>query len=386
MPLSNKLIALAVISFLLFFVILVSIRGSFRGKINPPQTTPEQDLSTHPIYSKYQFNNTENTINIGIQPLWTPTGFITEALKRDDVLLNALSELGKKIQFFSFLKGDDVNFFLTRKDIEVGIGGDMPAIRAAATLDVIIPALIQQGFCSIVANRHMLLRELRYEPIGFAFGSNAHYALLNALKFEDIASNQINLIPMDVTEMPYALHSGKITAFSAWEPTPSISINKYSNHVVIHHSQSSGYLYFLKSFSDKNPEAVRQIIAAEIRSIKWMQSDIKNLFKASQWALTAGKSLSGSPIHLTVEQYANLAQKDIIGLDFEPIIPIKNLKHKGPLHQEFNFLKSLGKISASKRWENVRGSFDRIIIKEIIDNEKKYKINQFKYKVNKNEN
>ena len=109
-------------------MVLVSIRGSFREKINPPQTTPKRDLTNHPIYSKYQFNNTENTINIGIQPLWTPTGFITEALKRDDVLLNALSELGKKIQFFSFLKSDDVNFFLTRKvtpleniDLQLGL-------------------------------------------------------------------------------------------------------------------------------------------------------------------------------------------------------------------------------------------------------------------------
>jgi len=386
LPHLKKLIALAVSSFLLFFVVLVSTRGSFRGKINPPKTTPEQDLSNHPIYSKYQFNNTENTINIGIQPLWTPTGFITETLKRDNVLLNALSELGKKIQFFSFLKGDDVNFFLTRKDIDAGIGGDMPAIRAASTLDLIIPALIQQGFCSIVANRHMQLRELRYEPIGFAFGSNAHYALLNALKYEGIASNQTKLVPMDVTEMPSALHSGEITAFSAWEPTPSISKNKHSNNVIIHRSQSSGYLYFLKSFSDKNPEAVRQIVAAEIRSIKWMQSDIKNLFKASQWALSASKILSGKPILLTVEQNANLAQKDIIGLLSEPIIPRKYLKHKGPLHKEYDFLKSLGKISASISWKKVRGSFDRKIIKEIMDNKKKYKINQFKYKVYQNEN
>lgn len=376
----SKLIAYVVFGLLFLAFIMVS-QGPFEGdnKHRRDKTTPKRDLSSHPIYSGYKFSKADNVINIGIQPLWVPTGLITEAFKRDTVLQKELAELGKELRFYSFLKGDDVNFFLKHGQIAVGIGGDMPAIHAASTFDVIIPALIQQGFCSIVAKRHMLLKELRGEPIGYAYGSNAHYALLNALAYEGITKNDVNLISMDVTEMPESLQKGEVTAFAAWEPTPSITLNKYPDNVVIHRSQSSGYLYFSRSFSEKYPEAMRLIVAAEIRAIKWMQNDIKNLVRASFWSHKAGEDLSGKKLAFSIKENAELAQKDIIGLSSIPRISAKHLKQEGPLHKEFKFLKELGKIPVSVRWDKVRSSFNLQIIKEIIANKKIYKLNEFKY-------
>ncbi len=382
----RALIALTVTSLLFLVFAVFFILGSIKGdnKHKQAEIDPQKVLQNHPIYSGYEFRKGENVINIGVQPLWVPTGFITEALKRDTVLHKGLSTLGKELRFYSFLKGDDVNFFLKRGNIDVGIGGDMPAIRAASTFDVIIPVLIQQGFCSIVAKRHMLLKELKGESIGYAFGSNAHYALLNALAYEGINKSHVNLISMDVTEMPESLQKGEISAFSAWEPTPTITLNKYQENVVIHRSQSSGYMYFLKSFSDKHPEAMNQIVAAEIRAVKWMNNDIKNLMKASSWALSAGQELSGKKLALTVLQNVELAQKYILGLSSIPIIPSKYLEQGGPLQKEFKFLKDLGKIPMSVKWERSRNSFDRKIIREIIANSKKYRLDEFKYKRNQN--
>ena len=340
-----------------------------------------QDLSHHPVYSKYKFSNAENVINLGVQPLYSPTGFITEVMKRDAVLRKNLSALGMEVRFYAFFKGGDVNWFLRKGNIDVGIGGDMPAITAAATMDTVIPALIQQGFTSVVANRSMLIRELRGKKIGYAFGSNAHYALLKALSSGRLSEDQVKLISMDVNEMPEALQSGKVTAFSAWEPTPAITLMKYPENVVIHRYLSSGYIYFTKIFSDKYPEVVRQIVAAEIRALRWMQSSRENLLKASEWALQASERLTMQKVELSVEENASLAEDDILGITSAPIIPQNDLRQNGSLFTEFEFLKALNQIPASANWKKVRGSFDLQIMIDVVTHSKEYKLNEFNYDI-----
>ncbi len=351
------------------------------GKAEDQSTVKTSDLSQHPVYSGYKFNNTENVINLGVQPLYSPTGFITEVMKRDTVLHKDLSALGMKAGFYAFLKGGDVNYFLRSGDIDIGIGGDMPAVTAAATMDIVVPALIQQGFTSVVANRFMLIRELSGKKIGYALGSNAHYALLKALSTARLSEGQVKLISMEVNEMPEALQSGEITAFSAWEPTPAVTLIKYPENVVIHRFLSSGYIYFTKAFSDKYPEIVRQIIAAEVRALRWMQRSGKNLLRASEWALQAAENLTNQKLKLTTEQNTALAKNDILGITSPPIIPQSDLRQNGPLHTEFEFLKTLNKIPASTNWEKVHNSFDFQILIDVITHSKKYKLNEFNYDI-----
>jgi len=257
----------------------------------------------------------------------------------------------------------------------------MPAITAAATMDTVIPALIQQGFTSVVAKRSMLIRELRGKKIGYAFGSNAHYALLKALSSGRLSEDHVKLIPMDVNEMPEALQSGKVTAFSAWEPTPAITLMKYPENVVIHRYLSSGYIYFTKIFSDKYPEVVRQIVAAEIRALRWMQSSRENLLKASEWALQASERLTMQKVELSVEENASLAEDDILGIASAPIIPQNDLRQNGSLFTEFEFLKALNQIPASANWKKVRGSFDLQIMIDVVTHSKEYKLNEFNYDI-----
>ena len=351
------------------------------GKAEDQSIVKTPDLSHHPVYSKYKFNNAENVINLGVQPLYSPTGFITEVMKRDAVLRKDLSASGMEVRYYAFLKGGDVNCFLRNGDIDVGIGGDMPAITAAATMDTVIPALIQQGFTSVVAKRSMLIRELRGKKIGYAFGSNAHYALLKALSSGRLSEDQVKLIPMDVNEMPEALQSGKVTAFSAWEPTPAITLMKYPENVVIHRYLSSGYIYFTKIFSDKYPEVVRQIVAAEIRALRWMQSSRENLLKASEWALQASERLTMQKVELSVEENASLAEDDILGIASAPIIPQNDLRQNGSLFTEFEFLGGLNGFGGSANWKKVHGSFDLQIMIDVVTHSKEYKLNEFNYDI-----
>ncbi len=337
----------------------------------PPAAAP--DLSEHPIYSKYDFGSSEDVIDIGIQPIWVPTCIISEVMRRDKVLKEQLSELGFEIRFHSFMKGADVNFFLGRGDLEAGIGGDMPAITAAAEFDAVIAGLVQHGFCTIVSNRHMLVSELRGKRIAYAFGSNAHYALLEALSSEEISESDVSLIALDVNEMPQALDEGRIDAFSAWEPTPTIAKVLYEDQVSVHRSLSTGYLYFARSFAEQQPEAMFLIVASKLRALDWLKTSKDNTLEASGWAVQAGQSILGKGSVLTAEDYASLAAADLLGLS-TPLMPKEDLIPGATLSREFEFLKSLGKISADASWEKVQTRFDHSIVDSVLSGGAKYRL------------
>lgn len=350
------------------------------GQVKRHVSSSMSDLLSHPLYSKYIFSNDENIIHIGDQPSLAPANFISETMKRDMVLRNALSDLGLNIQFYSFLKGADLNFFLFRNDLQIGIAGDMPVITAASLSEIVVPILLQQGFSSIVVGRAMLLSDLAGERIGYAFGSQAHFALLNALASEGITEEQVKLIPMDISQMPDALSSGDIVAFSAWEPTPTITLNKVEGSVIIHRSLTSGFMYFSKAFWDKHPGPARQIVAASIRAVRWMRKDKQNLRQAGEWVLTSLMNiLQEQNISLSLEQIIGLAEKDILKLFPTPYIPEYYLRQNNLIHYEFEFLKRLEKIPYSVDWHRVRNSFDRKIMIEVLAGPKKYNLNRFNY-------
>ncbi len=349
------------------------------------------DLSDHPVYSAYEFGEAANIINIGVQPLYMPPGLIVAAMRRDAVLQEALDELGLEVRFFPFFKGYDVNFFLKRGQLDAGIVGDMPALVIAAEYDVTMVSLIQLGFTSIVANRAMLLTGLRGKSIAFAYGSNAYYSLMNALASEGITAEDVKLVSMDADEMGDALRRGQIDAFSAWEPFPTIAALLSRDATVIHRSQSSGYLYFSRAFLDAHPAAVRQLVAAEIRALRWLRASQRNLLLASRWALAEGQALTSGrgerpaqssadlTPELTVKLVAELALQDIVGLESAFLIPPSFLEQGGPLAREFEFLKDLGAISGSVEWNEIRSDFDREITLEIVADQDAYRLNEFNY-------
>lgn len=375
-----------VFGILIVITSIILANAWFSNKGTKRQPIYEPDLLNHPIYSTYEFAAKEDIINIGTQPLYLPTGLITEVMKRDLLLKEALLKYNLKLQFYSFLKGDDVNFFLKKGDLQAGVGGDMPALSIAASTEVIIPALIQQGYCSVVARQSMVMRELKGRRVGYAFGSNAHYALLRALESGELTESQVNLIPVEVTDMPEALESGKIDAYSAWEPTPTISLMNYPSSFIIHRNLSSGYLYFHKDLIMKKPEAVHHIIAAEIRALRWVQKDKENLRRTGKWLLQESEELFGRRIGLSIELIEKLAYEDILEITSTPFIPKSYLAQDGLLYDEFIFLKSLGKISSSCKWEKILNSFDRQIMKKIISHPERYNLNEYKYEFNRVKN
>ena len=364
---------------LAFFIIIAGTMTLLivKGKNMPEILRP--DLNKHPIYSKYEFNNTDKTIYAGVQPLYFPTSLITEVMKRDLILKEELKTLGLEIRFYNYLKGDDINFFIRTGNLDIGVGGDMPAITAAATLDIIVLSLIQQGYVSIVANKQMLISNLRGKRVGYAFGSNAHYALLTTLKSYGINETQAKLISMEVTKMPESLNKGEITAFSAWEPTPSIALKLNKNSTIIHQRLSLGFIYCRNKLYKEHPEAVYQLMAAELRAISWMQAKRHNLLLACQWAVDECQEAFGTKLNLSINDIASIAEKDLLGQTTIPAVSEQDLESTGPLHQELIFLKDIKKIPDSTSWPRVRAKFRTEILNYVRANKKKFRTDKQNY-------
>lgn len=365
--------------FLLIFCVISLTSTTILKAVKAEDYLAVTDLSKHPVYSKYKFDNTDRVINIGVQPLYLPTGLITESMKRDHILSENLLTNGLKVRYYPFLKGSDGNYFLQRGDIDIAVGGDMPAITAAAFADIVIPVMIQYGFTSLVANSPFLISELAGRKIGCALGSNAHYALLRALSSAGVSKEDVDIVFMEVSQMPTMLLERKIDAFYAWEPIPTVSLNDYSDVISIHKSLSYGFMYFEKTFVEKYPEAVMQILAAEIRALRWIQNSNQNVFQAAEWAQQATEDLTKIKSPLTTKQYVALAKNDIISLTTVPIIPAVLLRKAGQLNNELKFLQTLNIIPASIEWESIRDCFDDRFVKEVITSPGKYRINEFHY-------
>ena len=224
-------------------------------------------MRSHPIYSKHEYGASDDIIDFGCQPLGVPIGVISEVMRHDIILWEIFAEPGIRLRFHSFLKGADANYFLERGDLEIAMGGDMPAIMTAVAHDTAILSLVKQGFSTIIARNHMMLDEFRGKRIGYPFGSNAHYALLQAITSVGLREEDVKLISLDVTEMAEKLAAKEIDAFIAWEPFSSMALQQYGNFVAIHKYLSSSYLYISQSVVKRYPDAARHIIAAQIRAM-----------------------------------------------------------------------------------------------------------------------
>ncbi len=332
-------------------------------------------------YAGYRFGE-ENSVDFGVQPLSLPEASVSELICRDRVLSSRLRASGHFLQPFPFFKGKDLHRFITSGKLEAGILGDMPAIAAAAKGDIVIVAMIKQGFSSIVAGRPMLVKDLRGKRVATGLGSTAHFSLLNALEGEGLSERDITLVGMEVSEMAQALAAGKIDAFSAWEPTPALAFAAHPGFHLVHKALSFGFLCLRRDFVAGHPEQTREIAAAVARSCLWMRQP-GTLERVAGWTAASAAAFQGQPYPLPAAQMMELTRRDLLHVPAAPMIPERLLKEQEMLGKEFNFLKKNGNIPAETPWETIRASFDTGLLREVMSEPARYRIEEFDYQEQK---
>jgi NitT/TauT family transport system substrate-binding protein len=262
--------------------------------------------------------------------------------------------------------------------------GDLPALKAASESGVRIVSLIQQGPCSIIARQAQPIHELRGHRIGYAPGSNAHYTLLKVLRENGVHPEDVKLVPLEVIEMADALASGRIDAFSAWEPTPTLTLLDHPTFEVLARADARGYLYFARPFFLRQPRVVRALVASEIRALRWLRLNDRNLYIACGWARERAVRFGGTELPLTVYDYHRLARRDILRVPTAPRLvpgllePPPTAFIPGEVPQQFRVSRELGMIAADAEWQRVRWSFAADVVPEILSDAARHRLDDLR--------
>ena len=343
-----------------------------------PDSAAESGSAVNPLYAGYRFGG-PGAVDIGTQPLTLPEGSVAELLGRDATLEARLKAKGSTLQLFPFYKGKDINHFLSGGDLEGGIFADMPAITAAALGDVVVVAMLKQGFASIISGKPMLVRDLKGKRVATGIGSAAHYTLLSALESEGLTEKDIKLVSMEVSDMPRALAVGRIDAFSAWEPTPVIAFAAYPEFYLVHKGLSYGFLCLRRDFVPAHPAEAIEVAAAVVRACRWMRHP-DNLEQVAAWTAASAERMQGMPYPLTPAQMSVITSNDLLKIPASPCLPDALLKEQGLLYRKFAFLKKAGKIPESTPWARVRDSFDIALLRQVMADPDRFALEGFNYR------
>lgn len=330
------------------------------------------------LYAGYRFDE-PGSIDLGTQPLALPEGSVSELLPRDQVLARQLAAGGVRVVAHPFLKGRDLYQFMAQGRLEAGLLGDMPAITAAANGDVVIVAMVKQGVSSIVASKPMLVKELKGKRVATGLGSTAHFTLLNALENEGLSEQEVTLVGMELNEMPAALAEGRIDAFCAWEPTPSLALASHPEFRLVHRGLNYSFLCLRRDFAAAHPDQARQLAAAVVRGSNWMRIG-GNLERVAGWTRASAAEFQRKPYLLKEEQMIAITRRDLLNIPAAPQIPERLLRENELLWKEFNFLRRAGKIPEGTEWSKVRSAFDLDLLRTVQSDRKGHLLDRFQYR------
>jgi sulfonate transport system substrate-binding protein len=377
-------------------VLMTACLGCRAGTLPGGSRPANQPTDPTRVYAGYRFDRAPEALNFGVQPLWIPTCVIWEVMARDQRLHADLKKARCRLTAHAFFKGRDMNGFLRDGRLQGGMIGDLPALKAASEFDVRIVSLIQQGPCSLIARKAMRLEQLRDRLIGYAPGSNAHYTLVRILGKNNMDLRDVRLVPMDVIEMADALAERRIDAFSAWEPTPTLARLDHPSFEVLAQEEARGYLCFTGQYARQRPDVVRALVASEIRALRWLRRNDRNLYIACRWARDRAAAFAGgdrsrvpasagvTPVALTAYDFLRLARRDLLRVPTAPrllpelLAPSPTAWIPGEIPQQFRLSRDAELIDPNADWERVRRSFAVGLVPEILSTASSYHLDNLR--------
>ncbi|MBF0142107.1 MAG: hypothetical protein HQL57_08705 [Magnetococcales bacterium] len=336
------------------------------------------DLFQHPLYRAYAFGQDDTVIDLGMQPFRFPAGLVMETMRHDLLLTGALKGMGLTVRFHPFLKGSEVHFFLHAGKLEGGTGGDIPTLTACALDRVRVVTLVELDFTSLIASRWMRVSELRGKRIGVSLGTNAHYGLLRALETVGLREGDVNIEDAEVQELPGMLIRKEVDAISSWDIISTLT-ERRGNGKVLHRVLARGYLYFGAEFTESRPEAVRQLIAAQIRALDWLERTEENLLRAVEWTRKTVRGMTGRDLELSREELARQVARSLRHLGQAPLLPERILDTEGPLFGAVDFLSSHGKLPVPPSPEELQECFQRQTALQVMADPVGYRLDHFDY-------
>lgn len=316
-------------------------------------------------------------VDVGVQPLGIPSGVVSAVMQRDRVLQRALEVSRGTAVFHPFWRGPEIVPLLNRRQLEVGLLGDMPTLMATVGGQAVIVGLVKQTSTAIVGRGVIQVGELAGKRIGYVEGSSAHHTLLQGLRSAGLDEQRVQLLPLAVSEMPEALAAGRIDAFAGWEPAPAIALAASRDNRVVFRGLTSDYLVFGRAFAERQPESALQVAASFVRALEWMRRSQSNLERAVRWMKADALAFSGKPVGVTDAQAVRIVRQDLLEVPSAPAIPER--LSRPPLRGEFDFLSRQGRLPEGAQWSAVEAALRYDGLARVIADPKRYRLSVFDY-------
>lgn len=329
-------------------------------------------------FDAYDLAPRTDTVDLGVQPNAWPLAFISAVMQRDKLLAAELGKKGVTLRTFAFKKGNDIYKLIGNDKLEMAFVGDMPTVNAVATTPTVIIGLGKRNFSSVVSRDYSRLEELRGKTVGYSVGSSSHLVLLRGLEAAKMTEKDVELVNLDPTQMPDALDDGRVAAYSAWEPTPSISLARNPRNRAIYRGMSTDWLVFSRAFAERQPELADLLTASYVRAINWMRQKSSHLEQAAEWVLADATAFSGKAPALPRAKAIEIARKDLLDVPGAPAVPAL-VDGAPPLSRELAFLKAQGRLPAETNDSLLRAAFAYDGLKRVQSDPKRHRLYQFDY-------
>ncbi|MEU1710498.1 aliphatic sulfonate ABC transporter substrate-binding protein [Streptomyces sp. NPDC005706] len=192
--------------------------GSQSETAAPLSDAAQAGDAKHPEWSKYTFTVGDNG------------GDGTEALAK---LTGVFDNAPYKVKFARFTFGPPLVQAAASGDIDLGSVGDVPPITGAAKeygfkiVAVNRSLTPDQALENIIVPKESKLKtaaDLKGKKIAIPQGSSAHGLALNALKSVGLTPKDVKLVFLDPAAGATAFNTGKVDAWSIWNPQSAIAV------------------------------------------------------------------------------------------------------------------------------------------------------------------
>ena len=197
---------------------LAACGSSSSGTAAPLSNAVDASEAKHPEWSKYTFTVGDNG------------GDGSEALAK---LTGVFDNAPYKVKFARFTYGPPLVQAAASGDIDLGSVGDVPPITGAAkeygfkVVAVNRSLTPDQAVENIIVPKGSTLRtaaDLKGKRIAVPQGSSAHGLALNALKSVGLTPKDAKLVFLDPAAAATAFNTGKVDAWSIWNPQSAIAV------------------------------------------------------------------------------------------------------------------------------------------------------------------
>jgi len=197
--------------------------------------------------------------------------------------------LGTKVEWVQFPSGAAALTSLAAKQVDISRLGSTPTV-AAISRKVPIEFIAISGI--IVTSERLIAKsginnvaELKGKRVAFPPGSTAHYALMAALKVNNIPANQLTLVSLTPADMVAAWKRGDIDAAYVWGPFSQTMEGDGGKEILATEQlQKNGYYVWndyvvRKEFADKYPEIVVKFLQAFQQTVDMYNQDKEGMVK-----------------------------------------------------------------------------------------------------------